>query len=162
LLLANEDCWFALGEGDAKKGLESVLCLWKHPRESTEFLRSRLSLVATKSKKELARLMDELCSKDLSIRQKAAKELLNCGEMADKELKNKMASELPLEDRRRIEAALRKSEANQLRYRRAIQALEYIGSPEAWEVIHRMSQGSAQSEITREAVTTLKRRVKPN
>jgi WD40 repeat protein len=157
-----EDCWFALGEGDAKKGLESVLCLWKQPRESTEFLTTHLSPVATKSKKELARLVDDLYSKDLSIRQKAAKELLNCGEAADKEMKKKMASELPLEDRRRIEAAFRRSESNQLRYRRAIQALEYIGSPEAWEVIRRMSQGSAQSEITREAVVALKRRVKPN
>ncbi|HMF16106.1 MAG TPA: WD40 repeat domain-containing protein [Gemmataceae bacterium] len=155
-----EDCWFALGEKDARKGLESVLCLWKQPKECTEFLGTHLSPVATKSKKELARLVDELCSKDLSIRQKAAKELLNCGEMADKEMKKKMASELPLEDRRRIEAALRRSESNQLRCRRAIQALEYVGSPEAWEVIHRMSQGSAQSEITREAAATLKRRLK--
>ena len=154
-----EDCWFALGEKDARKGLEGVLCLWKQPREGTEFLRTHLSPVATKSKKELARLVDELCSNDLSTRQKAAKELLNCGETADKEMKKKMASELPLEDRRRIEAALRRSESNQLRCRRAIQALEYVGSPLAWEVIHRMSQGSAQSEITREAVSTLTRHV---
>ena len=136
------------------------MCLWKQPKDCTEFLRTHLSPVATTPKKELARLLDELCSKDLSIRQKAAKELLNCGEMADKEMKKKMASQLPLEDRRRIEAALRRSELNQLRYRRAIQALEYIGTTEAWEVIHRMSQGLAQSEITREAVTTLKRRAK--
>jgi WD40 repeat protein len=154
-----EDCWFALGEEDGRKGLESVFCLWKQPRESTEFLRTHLSPVATKPKKELAKLVDGLCSKDLPTRQKAAKELLNCGEIADNEMKKKMGGELALEDRRRIQAALKRSEANQLRCRRAIQALEYIGSPEAWQVIQRISKGAAQSEITREAVTTLKRRV---
>ena len=105
-----EDCWFALGEVDARKGLESVFCLWKQPRECAEFLKTHLSPVATKSKKEVARLVDDLCSKDLPTRQKAAKELLSCGEMADNEMKKKKAEELSLEDRLRIETALTRSE----------------------------------------------------
>jgi hypothetical protein len=69
-----------------------------------------------------------------------------------------------LEVRQRIKQILDKldpaADAERLRALRALQVLEYIGTPEAREHLRRLAKGVAHAQLTREAAAALERLAK--
>jgi hypothetical protein len=85
------------------------------------------------------------------------------GTSAEPSLREALAGQPSLEARRRIErlldrlgtpSALLPEEARSLR---AVEVLEYVGSPAAREVLGRLARGAPHARLTQEARASLKR-----
>jgi hypothetical protein len=94
--------------------------------------------------KAVAALIDDLGHKQFSRRAAATVELEKLAGTARPALEARLTSEPPLETRQRLLALLERLEApltdaGQLRVVRAIEVLEWIGTPEAREVLERLA-----------------------
>jgi len=63
----------------------------------------------------------------------------------------------PLEVQRRVESLLTKLEQTSVRSLRAVEVLEYIGSPEAKNVLETLATGAEGARLTKEAKASLER-----
>ena len=84
------------------------------------------------------------------------------GELAEPVLRQALSHPLPLETKRRIELLLEKLVDRSppslwLRTLRALDTLEFIGTPEARKLVEELSQGLSESRQTQEAILTLER-----
>jgi hypothetical protein len=108
----------------------------------------------------LARLIRELDDDQFTVRQKATRELEKLAELAEPALRRLLSDRPSLEARRRAERLLAKLDHPSLRLLqelRALAVLEYIGSPNAREILAALSKGAPQSRLTQEAKASLER-----
>jgi hypothetical protein len=108
-------------------------------------------------------LVRELDDEDLTVRQKANKELAALGEGARAALQRERERTGSLELRLRIELLLRKLPAlpvpkgEALRGLRGVELLEWIGDEEAKKVLTTLAQGDLADRLTLEARASLAR-----
>jgi hypothetical protein len=108
-------------------------------------------------------LIADLGAPRFAVREKAAKQLERQVYEAEPALRAALKKGPPLEVRRRIDKILAALEqvppAELLRGIRAVQALEYAGTPEALAVLRVLAGGAREARLTREARGSLRRLV---
>jgi hypothetical protein len=155
-----DDYWATLAGEDTARAYDAVWKLVASPEQAVALLRKHLSALPRPDTQRVARLLAELDSDDFMVRQRAAEELGKFGDAIVPELRRALDAKPPLETRRRVQQLLDQARdwtADRLRDHRAIQALEYIGSTQAKELLERLARGAPGTHRTEEAKAVLRR-----
>jgi WD40 repeat protein len=159
--------WRDLGGADAAQARRALWALVDHPERAVALLRERLPPVAPVKEGQFNRLLARLDSDDFAGREAASMALERLGERVAPDLRRVLRKkDLGPEARRRIEVVLRNLKhrprpATQLRVVRAIEALEYIGTPEARRRLESLAKGASAALETQEARAALRRLGRP-
>jgi WD40 repeat protein len=144
--------WADLAGEDAARAYRAVRALSESAISAVPFLKARLPPAAAK---DHGLLIADLGASKFALREKAAKRLQRQVHDAEPALRAVMKKGPPLEVRRRIEkilAALADAPpAELLRAIRAVQALEYAGTPESLALLRELAAGAPEARLTREA-----------
>jgi hypothetical protein len=157
-----ETLWSDLASEDGVAAFGALRRLAAVPGEAVPLVRQQLKPVQLDAQR-LDQLLADLDSNEFAVRQKATGELEQLGELAEPGLKRMLASQPPLETRKRIEQLLAKLAGKQapsggmLRTARAIELLERIHTAEACAVLQSLASGAAESQLTQEARASLER-----
>jgi WD40 repeat protein len=154
-----ESRWADLADTDAARGYMSLSVLVSVPRQSVAFLTNRLKAVAPVDSGHIERLVKDLDSERFTVRDQASKELEKQGELAEPALRKLLADSATLEAQRRAQRLLDKLTitSDRLQALRAIEALEYMGTPAAQALLDTLSRGAREAQVTRDAEAALKR-----
>jgi hypothetical protein len=156
--------WEKLAWNDAAEAYLALWALARGGKQSVAFLNRRLARVDPVSPQRIARLIADLESERFAVRQQAAAELEQAVEQAEPALRQALASRPPLETRRRIAQILESLDPARSPSRRqalrALVVLEHAATPEARELLERVSRGAPQARLTQEAKAALERLAK--
>jgi hypothetical protein len=157
-----EELWNELASADAAKAYGAVRTLAARPAQSVPLLRQRLPKTRSAGAEKIARLLADLDSEQFEVRERACRGLQELGMSAERAMRKALRKQPSLEMRRRMEPILEKMEsgvrtAEELRILRAVEILEIIGSAEAQQVLHELSQGLGDNWLTQEAKASLAR-----
>jgi hypothetical protein len=158
-----ERLWADLGGTDAVKAYRAVWRL-RASADAASFLEPRLRLTVV-GNVSAAYLIKDLDAPRFAVREKALRELEKQGRFAESALRAALADKPPLELRRRIEPLLaRMGPPGQLpiedvRTLRALEVLEYLGSPAARRLLTELSRGKP-SFLSRAAKASLERLIR--
>jgi hypothetical protein len=155
-----EGLWAGLG-GDAARAGRAVWKLAAAPRQAVPLLRGRLRPAAA-DEARMTRLIADLDSDRIAVREKAAQELEQLGDIAEPALRKALAGPPSAEVRRRAGQLLERlggpvTAPGLLRSLRAVEVLEHIGTPGAREVLESLARGAPGGRLTREARASLER-----
>jgi WD40 repeat protein len=159
--------WTALGDKDAEKADRATMVLEKIPDVTIPLLKARLRLAAAPEADRLRRLVAELDSAEFAVRDKANRELERLGDLAEPALQEALKGNPSAEAAKRIGQLLDKlqepiSDPEQLRYIRAVEVLERIGTSEAAELLKALAKGTPAARVTKEAKASLERLTQAN
>jgi hypothetical protein len=157
-----EAAWEALGRRDAAKAYAALCRLADAPGSAVPYLRERLRPVAAAEGAKAERLIPALDSAQFRERERARAELLKLGAAAVPALREALKRKLSLEAERRVRDLLGRLTQERLvledlRYLRAVEALERAGTAEARAVLRRLAAGSRGAPPTRAAQAALDR-----
>jgi WD40 repeat protein len=157
-----EALWTDLAGADATVGYQAIWAFAAVPEQSVPFLKERLRPVPPPDRREVEQLLDDLQSPQFAVRDKATRELEKLAELAQPFLEAALKRDSSLEFRRRVEQLLSRLERavmspERLRQIRAAEALEYIGTDQARQLLGRLAQGFAGARLTSEAREALER-----
>jgi hypothetical protein len=113
----------------------------------------------------LRRLIAELDDDDFAARESATKELGRLDVLAESALRAALEGDVPQERRRRVEKLLEQLRGpittTEIRQAvRAVAVLEHIGTPEARQLLRKLTEGAPDARLTREAKAALERLAK--
>jgi DNA-directed RNA polymerase specialized sigma24 family protein len=153
---ALETCWADLGSSDAGHAFRALGKLVASPAGAVALLQKRLDPGVAPDGKRLAKLITDLDSDKFETRDAAMKELTQFVELAEPALRAARDKAPSAEARRRLEQLLKKLDGlgtsdEPLRASRAVEALEYIGTPEARQLLTKLAGGAPETWLTREA-----------
>lgn len=161
-------CWVELAGENAERAYRSAWKLAASPAEAVAFLRKHLQPALAADAKRQAKLIADLDSEQFAVRAAAAKELEKLGETASEACRKALEGELSAEARRRLQALVDNQardawepSSEQLRTLRALEALELAGTPEARDLLMKLSAGAAETRLAREAKAALARLARP-
>jgi hypothetical protein len=159
-----ESLWADLA-GDAGKAYPAMGSLAAAPKQAVSFLKEHLGPAVAPPEAQLARLIGDLDSNDFATRQKATEELERLGDLATAALRKALDGSPSAELRRRAEKLLDAAEngpsaGEPLRALRAVELLEYVGTPEAGQLLDALSKGVPEARQTRDAKASLQRLAK--
>ena len=151
-------CWTKeLAGPDAAKAWQTICDLTLRPDQAVALLKKKLPLphIAIEAKLR-AQLKADLEDDDFAIRERACKELTEIGAPAVYFVRKLCVSGASPEARQRAENVLKKLVtpsmlADERRSARAIEILEYIGSPAARELLEVQARGDPGSSLVRDA-----------
>jgi RNA polymerase sigma factor (sigma-70 family) len=154
-------CWKDLG-GDAATGYRAMATLARSPDRAVSFLSRQLRPVAAPPAQRLAQLIAQLDHKRFSMREQASQELEKMGDTVAPALRQALAGRPALEVERRLQALLNRLDGMQLApavlwQLRAIEVLEYVGTPAARQPLERLAAGAPGARPTEEARAALGR-----
>jgi WD40 repeat protein len=146
--------------GDAEKADEAMRELAASPAQAAELLGRSLKPVGKEQAERIARLVRDLDSDTFAERERASAALEELGEDAAEALRKALDDKPSPEVRRRAEELLgrlrgKAPSPERLRGLRAVQVLEWIGSPEARRTLKAVAEGPADAELTRAAKAAL-------
>jgi WD40 repeat protein len=152
--------WADLADADAARAYRAIVALVAAPERSVPFLKGRI--LVPDAERRVKKLLADLDDDKFRLRQRAGEELEQLAEHARPHLLKALADRPTLEKRRRLEQVLAKlgppaSSRAGSRQRRAVEALERIGTPEAREVLRVLADGPAEGPLTEEAKGALRR-----
>ncbi len=158
-----EGQWAALVSEDAPKAFEGILMLRAHPKLTIPFWQERLRPVPPPDSKRIAQLLEELDNDRFIVREAATIKLEKLGRVALPALNQMLQGEPSLEARRRGESIRERIEqqlptGETLRTIRAIEVLEYIATPEAYQLLEKLANGAlatAETEAAKDALGRL-------
>lgn len=153
-------CWEDLRGDDTAKAYVAVRRLIADPARAVPYLAQRLRPAVPPDEKRVARLVADIDSDDFAARDGAVKELERTGDLVLPALRKALAGKSSLEMRRRIDQLVEKLEtitSERLRAIRAIEALEYAGTPQARQLLAGLAEGAAGARKTMEARASLER-----
>jgi hypothetical protein len=154
-----------LGGADAEKAYSAVWALRAAPRQSVPLLQERVQPVPAVDPEHVARLIAQLDHTDSAIRDRAAAELAKLGYRTKAVLEQALAASPAPEVRRRVTKLLDQftgpvTAPGTLHALRAIEVLEYVGTPEARRVLEKLARGAPGALETVEAQAALQRLAK--
>jgi hypothetical protein len=155
--------WAALGGEDAAAAFRAICWLARAPDEALPLLETALRPISTRDGQRITKLVARLDSDVFVERQAAMRELAALGPRAESELRAAVQDRLSsLELRYRAEKLLEPLlrlplPAVDLRERRALQVLEWIGSPRARRLLRRLAAGDSAAPLTQETRLALQR-----
>jgi WD40 repeat protein len=154
--------WQALKGGDAQKAFAAICELVASPIEAVACLKAELKPAPGLDMKEVQRLIAQLDDNNYKTRQKAYADLLRTGDRAVPAIEKALASNPPLEAKRRLDDLHEKLTSailtdEKLQVYRAVEVLERIGTPEARELLETLASGAPGAFSTTSAEAALKR-----
>jgi hypothetical protein len=158
-----EQLWTDLASEDAGKGYQALWTLSASPKEATRFLSLRLKPIKATRPERIRQLIADLDSQSFRTREEASKELTRLGPEAEPAFRTALKKDLSAEARRRVEAILITPpdrlvhDPEILRGLRAIQALEFIGTLEARQILQELAKGATGAMETQKAQKSLAR-----
>jgi hypothetical protein len=157
-----ERAWVALALDDAKLSFAAVRLLAAFPDRSVAFLRGKVASVAVPDPKRLHGLVMALDNPAFAEREKATAELARFGANAEAVLRDTVQSAGSAEVRRRAGYLLdrimaQKLTPDELRAVRVVEAVEWMGTPDAVKLLETWAGGAAAAQLTEEAKTALVR-----
>src|SRR5262249_14953782 len=158
------ECWRALASEDAASAFRAVWALVAGGEKSVAFVGGKVRPVATGEEERIRQLIADLDSDQLATRDSASKQLEKLGTAAGPLLRQARRSQPSLEARRRIDDLLERitekkapTTPDQLRLLRAVQMLEYAGTPEARDALAAVAEGANSVYLADEARAALAR-----
>lgn len=152
------DHWTTLADQDAAAAFNAMRVLAADPADAVPFVAERLHPVAGVEQGRLNRLVAELGSDAFAVREQATRELEQLGEAALHSLQEALAGKPMPEARRRLQRLIEKQEQEdwlpspeRLRTLRALEVLEWAGTPEAQRVLEALARGAPGARLTRDA-----------
>jgi ATP:dephospho-CoA triphosphoribosyl transferase len=149
-----EQLWDDLGCSDARKAYRAIRELARHPRQGVPLLTTRLRPGPSGDPARTAQLITDLDSDRFAAREQASEGLKKLGADAEPALRRALAANPSAEARQRVEAllnALAESPPPEvLRALRAIEVLEWTGTPEATRTL-RILASVFPARVAREA-----------
>jgi hypothetical protein len=157
--------WADLGSAEAAKAFEATRRLGGHPRQAVGLVKDHLQPARPVEPQRLARLIADLDDNQFAVRQRAAAELEQHGDLAATALRQVLQREPSLELRQRVERLLQKlsgpgRNSEGMQGLRAVELLEIIGDAEARQVLEALAKGAPEAGLTREANAALERLAK--
>jgi hypothetical protein len=157
-----EGLWVDLADPDAGKAYRSLYALSATPARALPFLASRLlQPVPEPDRKRARQLIADLDNNRYAVREAATIELARLGQLAESEMRQALNRKPTAEMRVRLEALLKPLRGlpprETMRAIRAIQVLEWIGSPDAGQILEQLAHGRPEARRTQEAKATLER-----
>jgi internalin A len=152
-----ETLWHDLAGEDAKKAWKAIRDLVAHPKQATALLKARLRPIPRLDQKHVAQLIADLNSDKFALRENSCTELEKLGQAALPVLRSLLTSTDSAEVKRRVERLLKRIPTQEVRYGRAVEILEYIGSPEARELLLALANGEPGCKLTQDAKSALNR-----
>jgi len=146
--------WDDLGSPDALPAFRAVRALARHPAAAVPFLRARLAPAAGADPAAVARWVADLDAPGYAAREAATRRLKGLGELAEPAVARALAGSESAEVEARardVLLAIPKPAAADLRALRAVEALEWAGTPGAAEVLTTLARGAEAATLTREA-----------
>jgi hypothetical protein len=156
--------WADLAGRDARQAYHAIHVLVAAPTQAVTYLQGHLQPVAEIDAKDVQRLLTDLDNERFDKREAAMKELAALGKQVEPALRRVLDGKPSLEVRKRVETLLAASPTAlpvaTLRALRAIQILEWIGTPEARQVLQNLSTGAPTARSTYDAKAALERLAK--
>jgi WD40 repeat protein len=159
-----DSLWADLASDNAGVVEKAIRQLAYAPADAVPFLTKQVRPVAanTLDADALARKVAALDSDDFDDREKAEKELAEIGKDAAPALRRALEGDPPEELKRRARRLLDRLESPDprgaaLRPRRAAEALERAGTPEAVQLLEALAKGRADADLTEDARAALRR-----
>jgi RNA polymerase sigma factor (sigma-70 family) len=149
------ELWNALVSDDTPRAYRAIDQLADAPEQALPILEKELRPATRPEPPHIARLIAALDSDEFAVRRAATVELEKIGPPAIPLLEEALAGKLSsLEMRRRLQRLLDQAKGlspERLRELRAIQALEWMGTAEAEELLKKLAGGWDRSTLTQEA-----------
>lgn len=150
--------WEAL-RGAAPQAAQAGWALAAAPAQAIPFLKERLQPAQPADPRKIEQWLGDLKSERFSVRDKAAVELAQLGELAEKPLRQAISVPAVADYRRRVERLLNRLtepviDPERLRLVRAVEVLETIGTAEAGNLLKTLESGAPEALLTREARTS--------
>jgi WD40 repeat protein len=156
-----EALWADLAGADARKAYSALWTLAGAPGQSVALLKKRLRRVAPEDVALAERLLRDLDSNVFTVRAKAEHDMRVLGDVAVPTLEKALAGNPTLEVRRRVQQLLKDLDSPGFSRRRqnlrAVEALEYIGTAAARELLAALASGAPEARLTRAAGASLGR-----
>jgi RNA polymerase sigma factor (sigma-70 family) len=157
-----DEMWKELA-GDAGKAFVAASELSASPKAAVALLAERVKPVTEPDAKSVAGRIADFDSDSFDVRQAAATELGRLGELVRPALDEALKKGPSAEARRQIEGLLGRLKlggplsAEDLRLLRAVEVLEWVGTPEARKLLAGLAKGAAGARLTRTAAESLQR-----
>jgi hypothetical protein len=155
--------WSELAAEDAAAAFKAMRRLAAAPAEAVPFLKQRIHPVPRKpvDARTVTRLITDLDDNRFKVREKATRELEALGAPVVPALRKTLAGKPDLDVQRRIERLLAKLDPpsptpHLLRSLRALEVLEWIGTPDARKMVQAVADGDPWAELTRAAQQVLR------
>jgi hypothetical protein len=148
-----ERLWSDLADEDAARAYQAMVQLLAAPEQALPFLAERVQATPAGSIARLQRLVADLDDRDFDVRQRASQELERAGGLAEGIVRSALAKRGSLEMTRRLERLLprvEKERGPRLRFLRAVEVLERVGSPAALRVLERLAAGDRDAGETQD------------
>jgi hypothetical protein len=156
-----DDLWADLGDDDAARAYRAMGSLARVPAQALPLLEKHLRPVPPADAKLLASALRDLDAEAFAVRERAARDLEQMGEVAEAALRAVLAGQPSAEVRRRVQQLLEKLEGPEvLRRDRALEVLEQFGTPEARRLLAALAKGAPEARLTQEAKAALARLAK--
>jgi dipeptidyl aminopeptidase/acylaminoacyl peptidase len=154
--------WKELGEPDARAAYRASRKLLGAPGASVAFLRGQLRPAAPLEAGKAEKLVADLSDAQFAKREQAATGLEKLGRRAIPALRKALAGKQSEEVRRRVLALLERLtpeeiSAEEVQQRRALEVLEYAGTPEARRLLEELARGAPGPLLTAWASAALER-----
>jgi hypothetical protein len=163
-----EATWSDLGAGDPVKSRRAVWTLAGSAKQALPLIDEALKPTRRPAAdpKQVARLIAELDDDTFEAREKASAALAKLGGEAVPAMRAALKDTASAEARRRLEALLARLDGaggtpEQRRALRAVEVLEQVGTPEARQILKRLTKESADTAVVREAEAALRRLAEP-
>jgi WD40 repeat protein len=153
--------WAELAGGEAPRAFQAIWDLAEASHGAMPFLQKKLRPAQPVDENRIQRLIGDLDAPRFALRRQATAALEQIADAAEPALRKRLEQQPSLEVRQRIEQILAKldvaSSPERLRQLRALQALEYAGTPEARQLLRTLTGGEPGAWLTREAKAVLAR-----
>jgi RNA polymerase sigma factor (sigma-70 family) len=158
---ALSECWNELSADDAAKAFRAMQVLWASGDRGVRLIAAHLSSISAIDAATVNRVVADFDDERFATRQKAETEVVGLGAQAEPALRAALERKPSAEARRRIEAVLDRLDParspNALREIRAVEVLERVGTPEARQLLAKLSRGAPVARLTQEAKASLER-----
>jgi WD40 repeat protein len=149
--------WTDLAGQNARAAFEGLRRLVTAPDQAVPFLAQRLEPAAVVSAEQVQTWIRQLDSDKFAERRRAATELAKLGDRAQAALRAILSATPSPEVRQAVQGLLDRIEAGAPEVPRAVEALEYIGTPAARRHLRALAGGAAGVAVTDAAAAALRR-----
>jgi hypothetical protein len=159
---ALEAAWAALAGDDATAAFAAIRLLAAFPDRSAQFLKRQPAPTVATDPKHLRALVADLDHAAFAERERAAAELARAGAAAESVLREAVRSHPSAEVRKRAADLLDRIAAgkltpDELRAVRVVEAVEWMGTPDAVKLLEAWAGGAAGARLAEEAKAALSR-----
>jgi WD40 repeat protein len=157
-----EQLWTDLGSKDGRLAHAAICGLLAEPERALKMIEQRLRAFSTLDASRMSQALSDLDNDRFQSREKATRDLLLLGELAEPFLRERLEGQPSLEVRTRVQVLLSKLEGavlptEHLRALRALEILEHIGGSEAHMVFESLAGQSPPGRLSRDAQASLDR-----